>query len=237
MERLLRVPFSLHLSEGLCLAAWLERTADDLEEAATAAGSARAAAAGAVLSGRMVAGLPLLFVVVAPLGKAPLTDALGVGLLALGGLLAVAGLLWIGRLVPQPPPDDRVAGFSFAAAFLLEAGASLPGALEAACREFPPADRAPRLFRLGLSWSDALAAADEGFRPVTKVLESASALGTPPAAGLKSLAEARKAEAMVAFERALRRAPVLMVVPLVCCVLPAYGLLGLGPFLRSINLG
>ena len=237
LAQVLRVPFSLHLSEGLRLAAWLERTADELESTATAAACARSAAAGAVLSARMIAGLPLLFILMAPLGNAPLTDPLGIGLVVVGVLLTLAGLRWIGRLVPRPPADDPVAGFSSAAAFLLEAGASLPGALEAACRAFPPLDRAPRLVRLGLSWPEALVAADERLRAVTTVLGSASALGTPPAPGLVSLSEARRAEAFVAFDRALRRAPVLMVVPLACCVLPAYGLLGLAPFLRSISLG
>ena len=237
LEQRLRIPFALHLSEGLSLAAWLERTADDLEATAAAAASARSSAAGAVLSGRMIAGLPLLFVLLAPISKAPLTDALGVGLVVLGVLLACAGLRWIGRLVPQPPPEDPVAGISSAVALLLEAGASLPQALEAACRALPALDRVPRLVRLGLSWPEALLATDERFRPLSVALEGASALGTPPAAGLMSLAEGRKAEAFQTFDRALRRAPVLMVVPLVCCVLPAYGLLGLAPFLRSVSLG
>lgn len=237
LARVVRVPFELHLSEGVGLADWLERTADEIQATTTASASARAAAAGAVLSGRIVAGLPLLFVVMAPLSKAPLTDGVGVFLLVLGVILAVIGLRWIGRLVPRPPSDDPVAAYATATAALLDAGAALPRALEAACRATPSLDRAPRLVRLGLAWTDALVAADDRLRPVTSALVRASALGTPAAPALRSLATARRAEELIEFDHALRRAPVLMVVPLVCCVLPSYGLLGLAPFLRSISLG
>jgi hypothetical protein len=38
------------------------------------------------------------------------------------------------------------------------------------------------------------------------------------------------------FDAAMRRAPVLMVVPLVICVLPSFLLLGVAPFLRGLSL-
>lgn len=236
-EELLRVPIGLHLSEGLALAEWLERTAAELETTASASASARAASAGAVLSGRLVAGLPLLFVLLAPLGKAPVTDPMGISLLVLGVVLALTGLRWIDRLVPRPSPDEAVAGFSSAAAALLESGAGLWRALEVACRTCPMLERAPRLVGLGLSWPDALVAADEGLGEVARTLRRAAALGTPVAPALRGLASSHRAEAMLEFDRALRRAPVLMTVPLVFCVLPSYALLGLAPFLRSISLG
>lgn len=234
---LLRVPIALHLSEGLALAEWLESAAAELEATANASRAARAASAGAVLSGRLIAGLPLLFVLLAPLSEAPMTDPLGIGVLVLGVSLALAGLCWIDRLVPRPSLDDEMAGFSSAAASLLESGAGLWRALDVACRSFPMLGRAPRLVRLGSSWPEALVATDDRLGEVAGVLRRAAALGTPVAPALRALAVARRSEAGLEFDRALRRAPVLMTVPLVCCVLPSYALLGLVPFLRSISLG
>jgi hypothetical protein len=53
---------------------------------------------------------------------------------------------------------------------------------------------------------------------------------------LKSFSATRRAQRLRAFDAAMRRAPVWMVLPLSFCVLPAYVLLGLGPYLRSISL-
>lgn len=237
LDDLLQAAFSLHLSSGINLARWLDDLARRLDEDAAATSSARAAGAGAVLSGRMVAGLPLLFVPLVPMSRGALLDPAGVAILMTGVALACAGLRWIGRLVPAPPSTDRVTELCRSTAALLDAGMSLPRALEAAAAGLDLVGKADRLVRLGWPWHEALARVDPGFEPVCRALDQARAHGLPVAATLRSLERRRRAEAVREFDRRLKRAPVLMVVPLTCCVLPAYGLLGLAPFLRSMSLG
>ena len=235
---MLATAFSLHLSNGIDLARWLDDAARRLEEEGAANHSARAASAGAVLSGRMVAALPLLFVPMLPISRSGFADPAGISLLLLGIGLAAAGLRWIGRLVPSPPTGDAVTELCGATAALLDAGLSLHAAIEAVAAglEIDGVDPA-RLVRLGGSWPSALAHADTAFEPVRITIEQARMHGLPLAGALRALAERRRAEALREFEARLKRAPVLMVVPLTCCVLPAYGLLGVAPFLRSMSLG
>lgn len=230
------VAFALHLSHGIDLARWLEATADRLEQDLAATAGARAAAAGAILSGRMVAGLPLLFVPLVPMSRAALLDGPGLVLLAAGVALAVAGLKWIGRLLPSAPPPDRVAALCLSTAALLDAGLDVDAALVTAVAD--PAERraVARMRRLGRPASSALALVDTAYEPVCSTLGRARVLGLPAAGSLRRLAESRRADALRDFDRRVKRAPVLMVVPLTCCVLPAYGLLGVAPFLRSIGV-
>lgn len=237
-DRVLRVAFALHLSHGVDLALWLDDAARRVEDDLAASHSARAASAGAVLSGRMVAGLPLLFVPMVPMSRSGFTDATGMAILILGVVLACAGLRWIGRLVPSPPPVDPVAQLCGSVAALLDAGLGLPEALRAAAGGLGHQGRdACRLARLGWPWHEALARVDPAFEPVRTAIDQSSRHGLPVASTLRSLERRRRDEALREFDRRLKRAPVLMVVPLTCCVLPAYGLLGVAPFLRSMSLG
>ena len=239
VEPMLTTAFTLHLSSGIDLAGWLEHRAATLDERDAFAQAARAASSGAILSGRMVAGLPLLFVPLVPATRAPMLDLPGVALLIVGILLSYAGLRWIGRLVPSTPPEDRVASFCNSAAALLDAGLSLASALEVAAAEAGIAsseDAARSLVRLGWSWPAALAEVDAAFASLGRALEDARRFGLPAAGSLRSVERARTAQATREFDRRVRRAPVLMVVPLTCCVLPAYGLLGLAPFLRGMSM-
>lgn len=230
------VAFALHLSHGIDLARWLDATADRLEQDFAASAGARAAAAGAILSGRMVAGLPLLFVPLVPMSRAVLVDGPGLMLLAAGVALTIAGLKWIGRLLPSTPPPDRVGALCESTATLLDAGLDVDAALVAAVADPDQRDAVARMRRLGRSASAALALVDPAYEPVCTSLDRARALGLPAAACLRSLAQLRRADALRDFDRRVKRAPVLMVVPLTCCVLPAYGLLGVAPFLRSIGV-
>lgn len=232
--------FSVHLATGVDLVTWLERVIADREETAAAVKSARGAAAGAALSARMVAGLPLLFVPLTPMTRASLTDPAGLVMGAVGVGLAVAGLRWIGRLLPRPSSSDPVAEASVALAAMLRAGLSLAAALDVLSAETlssGPLARARRLVRLGATWSQALASAGgEGAALATSIRRS-QRFGLPLADGLDALAAARRAQQRRDFEEKMKRAPVLMVVPLTCCILPAYALLALGPFLRSMSFG
>lgn len=233
---------TLHLRVGGDSAGALERCAAAIDARGRALEAARAASAGARVSGRMVAALPFLVLPSLPLARAPLLDGVGVALIVAGVGLAAAGLACIERLVPRVPDGDPAAVLAATLASVLRAGVSLHLAL-AALTEDPAAsspDLAPaaRRVRLGASWPDALARVpDEGMAEVARTVRRAAAAGAPLASALEALAEARRSRAARDFEAAARRAPVLMVVPLVVFVLPAFLLLGLAPFLRSLQLG
>lgn len=231
---------SIHLSAGVDLVAWLERVAADRQDTVAAGRAARSAAAGAALSGRMVAGLPLLFVPLTPMARAPLTDAVGVAMLATGVLLALAGLRWIARLLPQPPEADPAADLCVLLSAMLTAGLSLSAALEVAALQ-PGAPvalvRAHRLVSLGSTWSRALDLVGGEYGTIAASIRRAQRFGLPLVEGLDAVAATRRAAQRRSFEEKIKRAPVLMVVPLTCCVLPAYALLALGPFLRSMSIG
>lgn len=88
---------------GVPLAGLLDRLAEGLEDARRAADHRAAAVAGARLSGWVLAGLPLMGVLLgAGMGADPLpvlvSDGLGGVLLVVGTVLLCAGLLWSARI-------------------------------------------------------------------------------------------------------------------------------------------
>ena len=200
--------------------------------------------AGARLSARMVAGLPLAFVPLSPMSRAPLADPVALLLLVIGLGLAVGGLAWVSALFPRPQPhDDHAAAFADLLASSLDAGAGVTETVREVC-SFPPpglegpVPRVAGLLDLGLPWMDALAGTrDEGLVRLSVTIRGAGALGLPIASSLRSFAAARRKERAAEFEAAVRRAPVRMAVPLAICVLPAYVILGIAPFLRGLSLG
>ena len=238
--RTLTPVLALHISAGGDVAAALDRLADDLEREASFQQDAKAASSGARLSGRMVAALPLAFVPFSPATR-DLGDLPALMLLVVGAAMAAAGLRWIGRLVPAPPPADPSIELCSVLATLLRGGLSLAQALSTIASH-PPAGldeslgSAAARVRLGQSWSLSLAAAEGGLDRVARVIERAQRAGLPVAASLEQLADTLRTERSLAFKTRMRRAPVLMVVPLTCCILPSYGLLAIGPFLRSVSL-
>jgi Flp pilus assembly protein TadB len=232
---------TVHVRLGGDAAALLEEAAGAAEDRLAATESAIAMASGARLSGRMVASLPFALLLLSPASKAPLFDAAGLALLAAGIGLGVVGLLWMGRLVPRPEAlADPCSALASLVAAVCEAGASPSAALEvmAGCVGVPLGEelgRARRLAALGASWPEALRRADgDGLGELAAVIERATSSGSPIAAPLRSLAASRRRRGARDFEARLRRAPVLMVVPLTLCVLPSFAVLGLGPFLRGV---
>ena len=220
----------------------LDRIAGAIQERAALAAAGRAAGSGALLSGRLVAGLPLAFVPLMPLARVPVFDRPGLVLILVGVALAVTGLRWVTSLMPLPPADDGAAVVADVTAALLDGGAGLPAALEIAARQPPdavaaPMRRAARLVGLGLPWTHALERLDDrGLNQLAAALRASQKYGLPASAVLDGFSRRRRAELERSFEAAMRRAPVLMVIPLVLCVLPAYLFLGLGPFLRTLTL-
>ena len=224
-------------------ASMVETLAASVETRVSFASQARAAGSGAVLSGRLVAGLPLGLIPVMPLAQGPLFDPLGLTTLVAGGGLAVLGLAWITRLTPDvPTSDDPAAALADLIAAALAGGTHQEAAL-AFLAERPPAAledalrKARRLVRLGARWSEALEASnDDGLRSLAAALARAEELGVPVGASLTSWSRARRIELGHRFEGAARRAGVLMMIPLATCVLPSFIFLGIVPFLRGLSL-
>lgn len=233
---------AVHGPSGASLGRLLDALATAVAEQGTAEAQARAASTGARTSGRLIAALPLFALPLAPLGRAPLLDPIGVACLATGIGLALGGMAWMERLVPPLPASDPAAGLAETTAGLLRAGLGLPAALEqATCNRgalWPEAEQARRLATLGLSWPQALAAAgDDGLEALAVAIARAQRLGVPAAWSLESFAAWRRREMQSAFDGRLRRAPVLMVMPLAACVLPAFLLVCVVPFLRGLAVG
>ena len=214
-----------------------------IEARAAALEASRAAASGAKLSGRLVAALPLVFLPVAPLARAPLVDATGLLLIFLGGGLAIAGMAWMDRLMPKlPDGDDGAASFADLVAAVMRGGVDLTTALATTAEHFGSLDteltRARRLVRLGASWSEALETSDgDGLRAIGAVLERSRSLGVPAGTALRAWASRRRIRLEREFESATRRAGVLMMIPLATCVLPSFLLLAVAPFLRGLASG
>ena|GEM_PF-1657694 len=239
--------FAVQAKAGGDAASMLDGLARTIDERAAWLGAARAAGSGAMLSGRMVAGLPLAFVPLMPVAHAGFLDRFGATMAALGIALAVAGMRWIGTLVPRPPQaDDATAAAADATASLLRGGAPLRVALEVAAQHSSrelQADmqRAHRRVVLGASWPDALNSLEdspnrEALGSLAATLAAAETMGLPVAGALEAYAERRRALRARSLEAQMKRAPVLMVIPLVLCVLPSFVILALGPFLRGLSL-
>ena len=233
--------FALHRAAGGSLPALLERVADAIETAAAAGRTARAATSGARLSARLVAGLPLAFVPLSP--GSSRAGAAGLIVVGLGIALAAAGLWWIGRLVPAPPTgDDAAASLAEDLATALRGGIGLVPALEAAAGHPPPGleeplARARRRVCLGEHWVDALRRAGDPLAALAEVVARSRAWGVPAAAPLREWARVRRNDVRTEMQRSLRRAPVLMVVPLTVCVLPSFALLAFGPLVLGALAG
>ena len=220
----------------------LERIATIIESRAALAEAGRAAGSGALLSGRLVAGLPLAFVPLMRLARVPLFDGTGLALLTLGLVLAFCGLRWVSALVPLPSSEDGAAEVADVAAAVIEGGLTLQAALGIAVRQAPdtvavPLRRGARLVALGLTWPEAFDRLDDdGLEELGAALRLSQRFGFPVLEALEACSTRRREEQARRFEVAMKRAPVLMVIPLVTCVLPSYLLLGLGPFLRTLPL-
>jgi Flp pilus assembly protein TadB len=233
--------FAVHRECGGDLAALIESLATAIENRGRSLSAGRTSGAAAILSSRMVAGLALLCLPLMPVARAPLLDPLGVAMVATGIALALAGLQWIRRLVPAPPDgDDPVATVAEAIAGALSAGVGLRSALDRISTRVPaevrePFARARRRVVLGSTWPAALGAScHPDLSAMGSALLSAQRLGVPVSGTLRRFAFERRSRRAVLFDEQMRRAPVLMVLPLVCCILPSFLLLALGPFVRGL---
>lgn len=219
----------------------LDVAATSLDRKAGLVRSARSSVVGQRLSGRLVAGLPLAFLAFLPAGGRML-DRRGSLLLVAGAGLLLAGMWWIARLMPAPPEHDAAAELADLAAAALRAGAPPATALAVSSRALPELraemSACCNRVRLGASWSRSLEMAGHaGLRELAATIRRGEQLGTPIDSGLRAFASERRQAAEAEFASRSGRAPVLMVLPLVLCVLPSFALLGLAPFLRGLSLG
>ncbi|MDP9224479.1 MAG: type II secretion system F family protein [Actinomycetota bacterium] len=234
--------FRIQLHCGGDLAAMIEMVASAIEDRSAGASAGRVSGAGAILSGRMVAALPLFCIPMIPMSRAPLFDPLGLAMLGTGVALALIGMRWLMRLVPVPPEtDDPIAAIAEILAAVLGAGVGLHHALDhvTGCLPAdidPPFERTRRRVKLGMTWLGALSVSDDAdLRALGRTLAPGDRPGVPVAAGLRRLARERRAERARAFDERTKRAPVVMVLPLVLCVLPSFLILALGPFVRGLG--
>jgi tight adherence protein B len=227
---------SLCEKTGADLAGVLDGLAEWHESATAHSRRARAASAGATLSARMLGALPLLGVAIAPAARAPLFDRTGIMVLGLGAALMVAGMRWMSRLVPKPgsEPDQAAwAGALIAAA--LECGAPIAAAIEAASVAGAGLGRARRGVRLAQTWSEALrSSGDAGLIELAEVIERACRTGSPAAISLRRWAAFRRERLEAEHHTLIARSAVRMVVPLTVCVLPAFVLMAVVPYMRGL---
>lgn len=184
--------------------------------------------------------------------SARLLGALGLILLALmlprlrwmtpmvpAALWAASALVWIGvawtkKLLPRPPLSDRpAASVADLAAALLDSGLHPAEAFESACGAN---DRAVRLVQLGMSWAEALerSSGDE-MKPIASALRRACSSGIPAAEALRHVASAVRTSQRRDADIAARRAPIVLVLPLTLCFLPAFGLAIVAPMLGAMS--
>lgn len=214
----------------------LEGAANELSDRATRTGVADALSAGVRLSGRMVAVLPVAFLWLVPAALRGGIDLLDVATFMTGGALIVLGARWISRCQPAPGVAPAPASLREAAA-LVKAGMPPSEALTVAARHTPweALHRSASRHHLGLSWGDALRTdADSNAARLASIWKSAWLAPEPAVGGLERMAAELVEAEEQAFEKRARRAPVLMVLPLVFCILPGFAIVTLGPFIRRL---
>ena len=221
-----------HAHNGGSLAHTMRALADAYEGRARLAHDARMASSASTLSTRLLAGLALTCVLLAPAWQ---RATLVVTAISVGGALVLAGVgaAWMRRLVPRPPmTDPPAAAIADLTAALLDGGLYPAAALDLAC---PDDLQARRLVRLGMSWTAALSrAGDAELRRMAEILRTTGGSGTS-ARSLRLFAHSLRDDQRRACDAMTRRAPVLLVLPLTLCFLPAFGLVMVTPMLRGLS--
>lgn len=225
-----------HSATGASLATTVRAIARSIEARYALAHDGRAAGAAAKLSGRMLALFAGASLLLAPMSRG-LSPVMFAATTAVAGVLVWIGVRWMRRLSPRPPAtDDPVASHAQTLAGLIRAGVQPPAALDLmGCT--PDLARARRLVALGVSWPDAIASS--GGRDHTRlaqIVRRGDRLGLPVADALMALAADIRERGRRSFEIQTRRAPVLLVLPLALCLLPAFGIVVLVPVLRGLSV-
>jgi hypothetical protein len=220
-----------HALHGGSLSTTMLALADACDGRARIAHDALMAASASKLSSRLLGALAATCALALPAwhGASPPVVLCSIGA---AGVLAGAGVAWMRRLAPRPPHGDPPAAtMAEVAAALLSGGLHPARAFEVAC---PPGISAPRLVRLGAGWADALARSkDRDLRALAAVVLTTSR-GTHSAEPLRRFATELREEQRRRCEAEVRRAPVLLVLPLTLCFLPAFGIVVTVPMIPAL---
>jgi Flp pilus assembly protein TadB len=178
------------------------------------------------------------FLVGSPVGLLCLASGLG---------LDVLGAWWVRHIVARAAVDRDVVAAQQADVIdlfvlALGAGLNLRLALTAVARRAPSAwapaladvvDQVERGMRAGDALDALPQVLGESARPLVRVLAGAERYGTPLLPALDRLALDARLDRRRRAEEAARRVPVKLLLPLVLCVLPAFGLLTVAPLLAG----
>ena len=206
----------------------LDRLAEAIRARAAREREASIAAAGATLSARTIAVLPFLML---PVAVKQLSDPAVAMSVVAGVALGYVGYRWLRRIVPSPPADDPTAALADEVAASVTAGMSLDRALRDAVSRRHELASSVRKVDLGASWADVLASSSP---EIAGALVDASRTGTPVAASLRRRASEIRRRRAQSFQNRVQRAPIRMVIPLVCCILPSFILVAIVPLLRGL---
>ena len=232
---------------GAALAAVLDACAVAAREKAEADLARETALAGPRLSARVLAFLPLIGV-----GLAVLVDAsvlrvfatpLGIGLLALGGLLTATGRWWMRRLVAHAlEAPDPTALTLHAVRAAMGAGADVASALAAVSVALAPevefAATAERMRGVALDlaggeiWGDAWNGA--GLAALEKALRLPWERGAHAGPLLAAVADGESLRRRRAAQVAAGELAVRLTMPLAVCLLPAFVVVGIVPLLAAL---
>jgi len=211
------------VAAGSPLSPALRGAAAALRDRAEVAREVEVALSGPRSTARLVGWLPLvgigfsLLLGVDVLGVLTGTPV-GVGLLGVGAMLAVAGRLWTAALVRRATPRGGIPGLEEE---LIVIGVGSGLSIERARRLVAEASD-----RLGLDTADGAA--------VDEVLELAERAGAPAAELLTSAAQQRRRSARASGRRAAADLGVRLLLPLALCVLPSFLLLGVAPMVLGL---
>ena len=226
--RVLGAAWALAEASGAPFAPALDRIADALDSIAESARKRSVLLAGPALTGRLVTWLPLAAMGVGfLLGFDPLAvffTPVGAMLLTVGLLLQGAGMRWTRALVMRVERGDRIAGLECELAWIALSGGAPPGSAAGRVADAISECRA--------EWVEFDALRTGGV--LDRTLRAAASAGVP--AGTMLLGEARAVRSRVhaEIEREAERLGVRILVPLACCVLPAFITLGVVPVIITL---
>lgn len=226
--RVLGAAWQLAERSGAPFAPALERIAAALRSITEVARRRDVLLAGPRATVRLVAWLPLVAVGVGfLLGFDPLPvflTPLGACLLAVGLLLQGAGARWTRALTDRVQRKDHVAGLECELVWIALAGGAPPGR---ALRSVADA-----VSGCGAEWIqlDSLRSGT----PLGSAMVTAMDAGAPASSLLRDTAGELRARAQATIEREAERLGVRILVPLACCVLPAFIALGVVPVIVTL---
>ena len=226
--RLYAAVLTVAKTSGAPLALACERLAGALQELETIRQKRGVLLAGPKISTTIICSLPIFAIGIGYLmGFDPvrvLTTGFGVLLAAAGLTLLTIGALWIRVLIKRVEQAEIIAGIECELLIIALGGGK-------------PINEAVRLVvdsldKTETAWCDLKQFTREG--EVTKALNTAVLVGTPVSQMLLETAHSQRQEVQAKLAKQAEKLGVKVLLPMSCCVLPAFMLLGVVPVLMSI---